>query len=70
MLYGKEAWKEIYFKDRNEHGGIDLQQNMNLLTNFNTRNPMEKANLCFLWKKEGLGLSSWSQREERMPRLY
>ena len=47
MLCGNKAWKEIYCKHRNEHVEIDIKQSINLLTNYNTRNPMEKENLCF-----------------------
>lgn len=54
MLHGKKAWKEIYCKDRNEHGERDLKQSINLLTNCNTRNPMEKENLCFCGSKRVL----------------
>ena len=43
MQYGKKIWKEIYFKDRNEHGEIDLQQSINLLTNYT---------LEILWKRQ------------------
>ena len=77
-----ELWKEMLknaimrenmegnlLQDRNEHGERDLKQSINLLTNYNTRIPMEKANLCFLWQQEGLGLSSWSKEKERRPRL-
>lgn len=68
-----ELWKEMLnnaiireimegnlLQDRNEHGERDLKERINLLTNCNTRNSMEKANLCFLFQQEGLGLSSWS----------
>jgi hypothetical protein len=50
----KESMEEIYCKDRNEHGEIDLKQSINLLTNCNTRNPMEKENLCFCGSKRVL----------------
>ena len=44
----------MYCKDINEHGKIDLQQSINLLTNCNTRNPMAKENLCFCGSKRVL----------------
>lgn len=65
----RETMEGNLLQDKNEHGERDLKKNINLLTNYNTRNPMEKANLCFLWQQESLGLSSWSQREEKRPML-
>jgi len=38
-------------QDRNEHGEIYLKQSINLLINYNTINPMEKANMCFCGSK-------------------
>jgi len=65
----RESMEGNLLQDRNEHGEGDLKQSINLPTNYNTRNPMEKANLYFLWLQEGLGLSSWFQGKERRPRL-
>ena len=54
MLQSEKAWKKTYFKDRNEHGERYIKQSINLLTNFNTRNPMEKENPCFCGSKRVL----------------
>jgi len=56
MLQEKKEWKKTYCKDRNEHHEIDLKQSINLLTKCNTRNPMEKGNLCFCGSKRVLAL--------------
>jgi len=58
----REIMEGNLLHDINEHGERDLKQIINLLTNCNPINPMEKANLCFLWQQEGLSLCSWSQR--------
>ena len=49
----RESMEENLLQDRNEHGERDLKQSINLLTNRNTRNPMEKANLCFFVAARG-----------------
>lgn len=52
----RESMEGKLLKDRNEHGEIDLMQIINLLTNCNTINPMEKANLCFCGNNRVLAL--------------
>ena len=41
-------------QNRNGNGEIDLKKSINLLTNCNTRNPMEKENMCFCGSKRVL----------------
>jgi len=50
----RESMEGNLLQDRNEHGERDLKQSINLLTNCNTRNPMEKENLCFCGSKRVL----------------
>jgi len=46
--------RRLIAKTQNEHGERDLKLSINLLTNYNTRNPMEKENLCFCGSKRVL----------------
>ena len=53
----RESMEGNLLQDRNEHGERDLKQRINLVTNYNIRNPKEKANLCFFVAARG----SWPQ---------
>ena len=53
----RESMEGNLLQDKNEHGERYLKKNIYLLTNCNTRNPMEKANLCFFVVARG----SWPQ---------
>jgi len=52
----RESMEGNLLQGRNEHSERDIKQIINLLTNYNTRNPMEKANLCFCGIKRVLAL--------------